>query len=447
MERPLLLLTADQFRLIGTVAAHIDAFKAHSRYRVVQLDAVAAAQMDISLGDFAAVIVHYSVIASNEAYLPPSLRDRLAEVAAPKILLIQDEMRWVRRTEQTILDLGFSAVFSVTPPHVQRELYPRAIASGVRFETTLTGFVEESLNDFPVPNYDDRRLDVVYRARKLSAFYGAFAQEKWRIGERFARDAARFGLKCDISSRESDRVYGREWLRFLGNAKATLGVESGASFMDFSGEVLPRVEAYERENPSASFEKVRDLFLEGRDGDVVISVISPRCFEAASLRTLMIMYEGEYSGVLEPWKHYAVLERDHSNMAEIAELLRDSERARAIIEAAYRDIACSDRWTYAAFIRHFDQVLGELLASSRPQAHSDGLSDAAIAELERTSRELCRQRVRRQKMVARLSSAVSRGNSLARRVLPHPVYVLIKRLASRSLNALRPAIRKFAGLG
>src|SRR3546814_13589577 len=102
----------------------------------------------------------------------------------------------------------------------------------VRFEQTLTGFVPEDLTKVAVPAYQDRSIDVSYRARRLPGWCGTFGQEKWLIGARFAGDAASYGLKCDISTTERDRIYGQKWIELIANSTATLGTESGASFID-----------------------------------------------------------------------------------------------------------------------------------------------------------------------------------------------------------------------
>ena len=59
-----------------------------------------------------------------------------------------------------------------------------------------------------------------------------------------------------------------------------------------------------------------------------MNVISPRCFEAAALRTLMVMYEGEYAGILEAGRHYVELKRDHSNIDEVVSAIRSPDSPR-----------------------------------------------------------------------------------------------------------------------
>ena len=82
---------------------------------------------------------------------------------------------------------------------------------GVRRETVLAGYVPKHLLKIKVPNYEDRPLDIGYRARKLPAWLGYFGQEKWIIADKFVKSAEKYDLKYDVSWKESDRIYGDKW--------------------------------------------------------------------------------------------------------------------------------------------------------------------------------------------------------------------------------------------
>lgn len=185
------------------------------------------------------------------------------------------------------------------------------------------------------------------------------------IGERFEQDSAKYGLMTDIAYDEKSRLYGKKWIRFLTRCKAVLGTESGASICDFTGDIQRHVDSYLAKNPDANFERVHREILAGHDGKILINVISPRCFEAAALRTLMILYPGDYSGRLEPWRHYVPLSKDHSNFAEVVSILRTPERAQEIVDAAYREVACNPWNTFRHFVKHFDRVIAEELQGRR----------------------------------------------------------------------------------
>jgi SAM-dependent methyltransferase len=449
MTANVLMLYCAAAKVIGTVADHLDAFSNMSTFKVVQIDSGVAGNVELEIDRFDAVVFHYSLVLESSNYINEHLREQIRRYKGAKVLFIQDEMRWVNRTVDAIVDLGIKTVFSVVNPEAQRKIYHDPRLADVRFETTLTGFVPEHLIPMKVPAYEDRKIDVGYRARKLSAWYGSFAREKWLISKRLEKDAKRFKLNCDLSNRENERLYGKAWIKFMANCRATLGVESGASFVDFTGAIYPQVEAYEAANPDATFEEIRDKFLEGRDGEIVIHVISPRCFEAAALRTLMIMYEGDYSGILEAGRHYVVLERDHSNMEEVASYLREPAKAKPIIDAAYEEIACSGKWTFKAFIGHFDQVLSEELEKiegSEP-ARTNPFDATVLAKMGERFERLHRWRVRRQQTLFLTARAVLKTAIFIRNHMPEWTRPIITRYGERVIIFLKPHLRRLMGLG
>jgi hypothetical protein len=238
-------------------------------------------------------------------------------------------------------------------------VYPASALPGVRKVNVLTGYVPEELRQRKAIPFEARRVDVGYRGRKVPAWLGELGHEKWRIGIKFAEDAARYGLVCDIGYREEDRLYGNAWTDFLTRCKAVLGVESGASVFDFTGEIKKNVDEHLARDPTTPFETLRDLYFKDEEGKVSLAQISPRSFEAAALRTLMILYEGEYSGILVPWRHYVPLKKDHSNMDEVVAVLRDPARWEQITEQAFREVACDERNSFRAFVRTVDAALRE----------------------------------------------------------------------------------------
>lgn len=445
-DRRILLLCAEAARHIGTVEEHVRAFEEFSRSKVLALDAHAASRLRLDLSMFDAIVFHYSIVISMQAYLPTGFAERISAFRGPKILFIQDEFRWVNRTMEAAEKLGISIVFTVVNTDVIRKIYRNPYFGNVRFEQTLTGFVPEHLIDRKVPAYRDRPLDVSYRARKLPGWCGSFALQKWQIGERFLEDAPRHGLKCDIAMSEASRIYGKRWIDFVASSKATLGTESGASFVDYTGQVHKAIDAFEAAHPDAPFEVVRDKFLEGRDGEVVIHVISPRCFEAACLRTLMILYPGEYSGVLQAGRHYVPLAPDHSNMAEVVSVLRDEERAGEIIHNAYEDVAKSPTWTFRAFISHFDSVVDEVAPKRAPSAIGSGREErvvsAKLQRLQTEARRLAAASRRKMRLVIWAQGVRTAATRLLTRVAPAFLSGPILSLGKTAEGVLKPILKR-----
>jgi hypothetical protein len=366
-----LVLYNSWFLYAETTREHVEMFAAFSEHDVTCAD-LSILDLGLDLNSFEAIVFHYSVvIPAWHSDFKDKRRADIINARAIKMLFIQDEFRWVTSVTDAITELGISVVFSVQPEDTIKAAYQThpywkvPILQDVRFEQTLTGFVDEKLTKRKVPDYEARPLDVTYRARKLPFWVGRAGLEKYTIADRFLSDAAKYKLNCDIATSEESRIYGDAWFDFTVSAKATLGTEGSSGLIDFDGTLIPAVDAYCKENPQASFEEVEAACFPGKDGLIKFRAISPRCFEAAALRTLMILYKGEYSGVLEAGRHYVELKRDHSNMKEITKILRSPKEAKGYIERAYDEIACSGQWTSRAFMQKFDLVVSEELAKNR----------------------------------------------------------------------------------
>ena len=109
---------------------------------------------------------------------------------------------------------------------------------------------------------------------------GRLGHEKWFIAEEFKRHASSINLNLDLSTREGERLYGDAWTNFVASCRAMIGVESGASIIDFDGKLESQVDDYVAANPRATFEEVSEKILSPYEGSLKLHQISPRCFEA-----------------------------------------------------------------------------------------------------------------------------------------------------------------------
>jgi hypothetical protein len=424
----------------GAIRDHVDAFAMHSRHQFEILWNLGGLPDTVELDAFDALVVHYSLIACHDTYLAPSARRRIRAFKGLKAAFVQDEYRFINRTVDALSYLGIHLLFTLAEEEIVNEVYPESKLPGVRKITVLTGYVPERLAAAPVPDYEDRPVDVGYRGRRVPAWIGEHTLQKWQIAEKFAADAPRYGLRVDVSCREEDRIYGEDWVRFIRSCKAVLGTESGASVCDFTGEIQNNVERYVARYPAASFDVLRELYFKQEDGKLVMNVISPRCFEAAALRTLMILYEGRYSGILKPWKHYVPLMRDHSNMNEVVGVLRDARKAKSIISNAYEDLVLSGRYSYRRMAELVDRSIeGRIQATMRREhrqafgptecgdVHTASLAQAAVSPDRRGEAEGLRD----------LRGAMDiRAVPGARKA---PVVTYIRRLLRLGTPAVRPS--------
>ena len=306
---------------------------------------------------FDALVLHYSNYLPSELHFDAQARERIRAFTGLKVLFLQDEYREIDAMTARIRELGVDVLFTCVPADEFENVYPAERLPGLTRINTLTGFVPEDLAALDVPRVAARPIDVGYRSRKVPYWLGELGREKWEIVPKFTRAAAGSGLVLDLSYEEHDRIYGRAWLKFICSCKTMLGTESGASVFDFTGEIQRSVEEYVATRPEAGFDDVSDRFLRPHEGRIRINQISPRCFEAAALRTAMVLYEGRYSDVLEPWRHFMPLRKDFGNIDEVLRAIRDTTAVQKMVDRTHREIALDPRYSYRAFIDRFDAVV------------------------------------------------------------------------------------------
>lgn len=343
-----------------TTREYMEAFKKHSGHNIVFMPATqrlpklddVGGQPDFTPYD--AVILHYSVRLSIEDFISPGIVKGLKSYGGPKILFIQDEYESTETARRWIEKLGIDTVFTVVPTSEVEKVYPKARFPGVDFVSTLTGFVPEdsSLDRFALP-LKQRSVLIGYRGRPLPYQYGALGQEKYDIGIKVRQLAEARGLPVDIEVDHEHRIYGDGWYRFVGSCRSTLGTESGANVFDDDGE-LKRLA---HEHAAIPFEEFSERFLRGHEGKVRMNQISPKIFEAIRLRTALVLFEGDYSGVVKAGVHYLALKKDYSNFDEIIKKLSSDEFVEELTSRAYEDVIESEVYSYRSFIRLFNDYL------------------------------------------------------------------------------------------
>ena len=345
---------------VGTIIDHVEALTTGSRHRVHRINMIGELPPRLDLDRFDVIIIHYGIIISMANHLCAESFARIKAASPMKAVFIQDEYRHVNATVQAVQDLYINVLFTCIPVTEFEKVYPEEKLPGVRKVNVLTGYVPSRMLQSSSPKpLKDRQIDVGYRARVLPAWLGRLGREKWLIGERFKEDAKAYKLRCDISVHEADRLYGDDWDSFLVNCKAMLGVESGASVFDFTGEIQTKVSAAESAEPEVAYEELEKRFFPSLDGLIRLNQISPRCFEAAARGTLMILYEGEYSGRLKPGRHYVELKKNHSNVADVIAILQDEKQAQAIVDRAWKEVACAPENSYETFTDSIDTIIYE----------------------------------------------------------------------------------------
>jgi hypothetical protein len=360
-----LILYDDNYAHVGCIRDHLDSFRRFSRHQIFYAVGVSGAPPGPELDLYDVVVLHYSVRLYLGWHLEPRYARALQRYGGYKVVFLHDEYDEPEHARQWIEKLGLHAIFSVVPPPGTAQVYPPERLPGVRLEHLLTGYVPPDLEE-PRPRRPmaERPIVLGYRARPMPVWFGELGRQKVEVGVRMRRLCARRGLPHDIDWTEESRLYGQEWYDFLESCKAMLGTESGANVFDERGELRRTVRQAAQADPSLTPDELYERYVRPHEGPVRTNQIPPKCFEAIALGTALVLLEGDYSGILQPWVHYIPLKKDYSNADEVLDRLGDNAFLEQMAARAYADVVASGRYTYREMVRLFDRHLDREARSS-----------------------------------------------------------------------------------
>ncbi len=382
----------------NTISDHIDAIVHYSSHNVWLHSTIGDISNKLDLHKFDAIIVHYSLSIISDYFLSKSAKQRLRAYNGLKIVYAQDEYRQINKMVEELAFLRTDVLFSCFPAHELDKIYcPQKLPSLAKYNN-LTGYVPARLlSQAHLAPIHNRPVHVGYRGRKLPYWYGELAYEKWSIVDKWQQCPAAQSLHVNLSYNEKDRIYGAQWLDFLLSCKATLGVESGASVMDFTGELEACIDKHQLTYPKDSFQRVQEKYLRDHEGKHQLNQISPRCFEAIALKTVLVLYEGEYSGILVPERHYIALKKDFSNIDHVVACLKDDDYLQHMADVAYQEIALNEQYSYQTFMKKCDEIIELELAQRQKSVVAAGYD---VGQFERD----CKHRSFFKKIVQRAMS-------------------------------------------
>jgi glycosyltransferase involved in cell wall biosynthesis len=353
---------------IVTVYEYVALWQSTSRYQIEVLNlwpGATSLPSSVALDEFDGCILHSTVSYDPDQlqYLDRNLSRRFSAYDGVKILIKQDEHRRAHAVCKFLADNAFDILLTCVPATELEKVYPRSKVGRIQFVQALTGYVSPLLQGLNIAADQSRELDISYRGSIQPLSVGRLGLEKRKIGDDVARACASRALNLNISSRWEDRITGRAWFDFLSRSKAVLGVESGSNLFDFTGEVEAWCERFCRRNRDRDhlseefYREAYETYLKDFEENVLYAQISPRHFEAAATQTLQILYEGEYSGILQPHRHFVPLRRDLANLDHAIEIMRDERKRREITSAAFEEIIGNPLYRYDAFVMQVDEAI------------------------------------------------------------------------------------------
>ncbi len=406
-----------------TILEHVNAFAAHSQFNVWTVNTEGGFPPALRSLRFRVILLHYSLFGYwPNLQLSDSFLRYLSECGRSyKIAFFQDEYQFCQQRFGFVNRYGIDSVYTLVEPELFDAVYRRY--TGVQsLIYTIPGYVSDDLVErgrkLGKPD-EVRRIDIGYRGRRLDYSMGRGAQEKSQIAHLFLERSRGLDLRLDIGIEESERIYGEGWYKFLADCRGVLGVEAGVSIFDLEDRVRIGCEQMLSENPGLSFDAVSRKLIRHWEGNIYYRTISPRHFEAAALGVCQILFEGRYSGILQPMEHYIPLKKDFSNFDDVIRLFRDESVRKRLTDNAYRDLIASGAYSYKHFVEDFDRHLLD----------SGICPPISPAETQRVSEALARGRVR----------FVLRAFLKALRYYPYPGKAFITK-------PIKPLVRKYRDL-
>lgn len=321
------------------------------------------ARIQVDLNDYDVIIHNYCARICFKDFVSTDYLAALRLFDGVKILSVQDEYNETDYLKQMILDLGFAAVLTCVPDQHREFVYPQQDFPHIRFINVLTGYVSDDLIarlPRPLP-LEQRPVTIGYRGRDIGGLYGVLGHDKAQIGIRMKMICESAGVRHDIAIDEQSRIYGNEWYSFLGRCRMMLGTQSGSNIFDFDGSLQQQFRTMEKESGYPPTYEEFLPFTVNRETLIDMGQISPRIFEYAMMRTVMVLFPGHYSGVIEPGVHYIPLERDFSNIEEIFSRMEDWQTLHKMTDRAYNDLIASGRYSYQQFADLLGNLISEIL--------------------------------------------------------------------------------------
>ncbi|MBC5793616.1 hypothetical protein H5968_00190 [Sphaerospermopsis sp. LEGE 00249] len=360
----------------NTVKEYLESFSLFSFHHIYYAHGTHTATLKWDLKLFDVIVIHYSVRLCYDI-LSPDYVSTISKFDGLKILFIQDEYDYTETARMWIEHLGINAVFSCVPQEYLNLVYPSSRFINTEFKTIITGYVPIHLeNRMHFKPLSDRNITIGYRGRELAYWYGNLAREKLLIAQKMRQICEARGIKHNIEWEEKKRIYGEQWYEFMENCRATLGTESGSNVFDDYGNIRKKIQIALKTKESITYEEIHRKYIAEHDGKIIMNQISPRVFEAIALKTALILFEGNYSGVIQPDIHYLSLKKDFSNIDDVISKLNDDIYITEITNRAYKDIIKSGKYSYRKFINEFDKFVSEKVTTT------SGVSSFIIHEIK-----------------------------------------------------------------
>ena len=215
------LLLADTGHPATAVQDNIKAITAYSNLHwFIENPLTCKVLYKLDLNYFDAIGIHYSIKIYKDYYLADKFRKKVKNYSGIKFVFLQDEYLFADRISTILVELDVQLLFTLVGQANMAQAYPYLELKKIKKITVLTSYVPDSIKAILPRPFAERPIDIFYRSRRYPFSLGALAQERVTIAEGVKSRASQHNLKCDISLKESDRVYGQTWVSKMQSSRA-----------------------------------------------------------------------------------------------------------------------------------------------------------------------------------------------------------------------------------
>lgn len=310
----MLTMQSAPWREFSAVKSLRTMFFNHPRLNVVSADAQLPLPPRLRSIEFDIVILSSTFLGARYSdRLLKRVKERfdfLAPMQALKVAMPQDDYDCSRLLDTWLSEWSVDLIYSICPENWS-VLYPTSLGKS-ELRLGYTSYISDNqvvaLED--LKRWQDRKIDVSYRATELPLNFGHLGQMKASLGDLFQRQILNSSkFEFDISVGSKSIISGDRWLEFVESSRFVLVSPSGSSLVDPNGDLrkLAREPRFRTATVSDFLTVASQRKLEWYE--LTNTMISPRNIEAALSGTAQIAIPSEYSGILRERDHYVPLDQ------------------------------------------------------------------------------------------------------------------------------------------
>lgn len=246
----------------------------------------------------------------------PWFQDRKGKL----VVFLGNEYDLMEEKKRFIREVGADYLCTQLPIHAARFVYG---------DSSTNNIIEmpHALNPAifkPITKRENRRVKFGFIGAQYPNWIGD--TERNDFINYFRMNLAQYNNDIQIGS---GNILREHWAEFLNKCQGTIGAEAGTYFLDKGGLLISRAKRASSVNRDAKGNADHTIpFVNGK-------AISSRHFEPLGTKTVQLLLEGDYNGILQPDVHYLSVKKDFSNLSDKIAEFNDPARQAEIANVSY----------------------------------------------------------------------------------------------------------------